>query len=453
MALIKSNQLIQTGTAVVAGDQIMAGEFTATVPAAPPAPQPEAVEQVVPAYQPEPEAPEVETWSEAETGDAPSYQSDEEPEAAYPDAIPYEDPSDEPFTPAADPVGDFDAERDAQLQEVYEAADLAAQEAVAELGEPDVGPAMDEAVAAIQEAFPAGGPAFDGALENVTPYVGQQAASAFAAFAVQAESDARWRELAGAEEQLAALVDNYAQRVQADPPPELVLHSLLAEREGILAEARLKAARMVQEAEVRAAQLVNEAHSQAAGVILEIETKREEMLVTLRQQGYAEGYQEGRSQADEEGAKIIQDAMDSLNRMAGALREAVKQNEEKILHLAIGIAEKVLMDEIVLRPDTVLKTLEEAISKVSDLEEVTIRVNPEDLPLVQEREEAFRDRLKNVRKVEFQSSPKIQRGGVLIDTSSGSVDAQIKTQLSVIMEAFDAVRREYAEEPLDMTGG
>ncbi|MNL43097.1 flagellar assembly protein H [compost metagenome] len=84
---------------------------------------------------------------------------------------------------------------------------------------------------------------------------------------------------------------------------------------------------------------------------------------------------------------------------------------------------------------------------------MTIKVNPEDMPLVQEREEAFRDRLKNVRKVEFQSSPKIQRGGVLIDTASGSVDAQIKTQLSVIMEAFDAVRREYAEEPLDMTGG
>lgn len=451
MALIKSNQLIQTGTAVVAGDQIMAGELTTTVP--PAAPQPGAIEHVVPAYQPEAVEPEADSWGEAASEEL-SYRPDEDaPGAAYPDPIPFEEPGDEPFSPATDLVGDFDVERDEQVRAAHEGAEVAARGAIAELGEPDVGPAMDEALSAIQEAFPDGGAPFDAALESVTPYVGQHAAAGFAALAAQAANDARWRELASAEEQLAGLVDNYAQRVLADPPPDLALHSLLAEREGILAEARLKAARMVQEAEVRAAQLVNEAHSQAAGVILEIETKREAMLADLSQQGYAEGYQEGRSQADEEGAKIIQDAMDSLNRMAGALREAVKQNEEKILKLAIGIAEKVLMDEIVVRPDTVLKTLDEAISKVSDLEEVTIRVNPEDLPMVQEREEAFRDRLKNVRKVEFQSSPKIQRGGVLIDTSSGSVDAQIKTQLSVIMEAFDAVRREYAEEPLDMTGG
>ncbi|HEY9898021.1 MAG TPA: FliH/SctL family protein [Pantanalinema sp.] len=452
MALIKSNQLIQTGTAVVAGDQIVAGEFAPTAPA----PQPEAIEHVVPAYQPEPEALEPETaepWSEEPIAEGHETQPEEEAlETAYAEAIPFEDAGDEPATPSLDLIGDFDVERDAVVQAAHEAADHAAQEAIAEIGTPDAGPAMDEAVAAIRDAFP-GGPRFDSALASVAPYVEKQVEAAYAELAAHSVSDARWRELSTAEEQLAGLVDNYARRVLAEPPSELALHSLLAEREGILAEARLKAARTVQEAEVRAAQLVNEAHSQAAGVILEIETKREAMLADLRQQGYAEGYQEGRSQADEEGAKIVQDAMDSLNRMAGALREAVKQNEEKLLKLAIGIAEKVLMDEIAVRPDTVLKTLDEAISKVSDLEEVTIKVNPEDMALVTEHEETFRDRLKNVRKVEFQSSPKIQRGGVLIDTSSGSVDAQIKTQLSVIMEAFDAVRREYAEEPLDMTGG
>ena len=97
--------------------------------------------------------------------------------------------------------------------------------------------------------------------------------------------------------------------------------------------------------------------------------------------------------------------------------------------------------------------MDEALAKVSDLEEVIVKVNPEDLPTVQTQEEAFRDRLKSVRKVEFTSSPKIQRGGVLIETGSGTVDAQIKTQLSVIQEAFEFVRKEYAEEPLDMTGG
>lgn len=441
MALIKSNQLIQTGTAVVAGDQVIADQAAVT----PLTPGPEGhvvIERVVP----EQPADEEQAYSEWETETVEQAPDSEETEFAY------QEPEPESREVPSDLFGGFDAERDALLEEAQLQAEQAAQEATGHLGAPDATLELEEAEATIRASYPDGSAMFSDAMESVTPYIEQQAASALERVSIQAANDARWRELAGAEEQLASLVDNYARRVMTDPPTEMAIHSLLAERETVLAEARLKARHMVQEAEERAASTLHEAQAQAARAILEIESKREEVLEQLRQQGYAEGYQEGRSQADEEGAKIVQDAMDALNRLSGLVAEEAKKNEEKLLRLAIGIAEKILMDEVEQRPEVVVKTLEQALNKVSDLEEVTIKVHPDDMPEVQKYEDAFRDRLKSVRKVEFVASPKIQKGGVFIETASGFVDAQIKTQLSVIQEAFEAVMAEAAAEPLDMTG-
>ena len=465
MALIKSSQLVKKGTSVVAGDSIQTADVEALIPQTP-VPAPSApveqgpvglgvdlghpmgttspddgaamgwegggteLEATVPALDPDLQA----EGDPLETGEASSEAEESEPSL----------------------IDAFDAARDALLEQAEGAAQAALQDVQAGF-EAEMAQAveteMGEAHAAIHAAYEPGSPEAQAALEAVGGSVERAAQAIARRNAILEVGRSRWQEMASAEEQIAALLDNFHAHLAEEPPLEDQVVALLGEREAILAEARLTAERQVLEAQARAAAIVREAEASAARTLLEVETRRQQILDELKQQGYSEGYQEGRGQADEEGAKIINEATDSLNQMAGALREAVKQNEEKILKLAVGIAEKILHDEIVLRPDTVLKTLDEALMKVSDLEEVTIKVNPEDMPTVQTQEEAIRDRLKSVRKVDFASSPKIQRGGVLIETGSGTVDAQIKTQLSVIQEAFEFVRKEYAEEPLDMTGG
>lgn len=464
MALIKSSQLVQKGTAVVAGDSIQTADVEALVPKTPD-PTPSAsfdqgpiglgVDMGHPMGTSEP--------FDGHAGDGG--EAEQELEAT----VPAMDPSLEPYgddltpdeeEPEAPPepsfIDDYDATRDAILEQAEGAAQAALEEIQAgfdgELGQA-VEAQMGEAYAAIAEAYEPGSPEAEAAMQAVSGNVERAAQAIARRNAILEVNRNRWQHMASAEEQVAALLDNYHAHLAEEPPLEDQVIAFLGEREAILAEARLNSERIMHEAQARAASIVQEAEAAAARTILDVETRRQQILDELKQQGYSEGYQEGRAQADEEGAKIINEATDSLNQMAGALREAVKKNEEQILKLAIGIAEKVIHDEIVVRPDTVLKTMDEALAKVSDLEEVIVKVNPEDLPTVQAQEEAFRDRLKSVRKVEFTSSPKIQRGGVLIETGSGTVDAQIKTQLSVIQEAFEFVRKEYAEEPLDMTGG
>lgn len=452
MALIKSNQLIQKGTAVVAGDTIQTADLETVIPQAPdPAPV-APVDQgpiglgVDMGHPVDPEAPsELEATVPAEGAEEPGW-ADPDAFSEQAEALP---------DPTSSLLAEFDAERDsilataeASAQAAYEEAQVAYDTELA--GTVDA--QMREAQSVIGAVYEPGSPEAETATRTVAPHVERSAQATAHRNAVFEVNRSRWLQVATAEEQIAALLDNFHARLVEDPPHADQLVALLAERETLLSEARMQAEQILQGAQAQAAAIVQEAESSAARTVLEVETRRQQILDELKQQGYSEGYQEGRAQADEEGAKIINEATESLNQMAGALREAAKENEEKLLKLAIGIAEKILHDEIAVRPETVLRNLEEAIAKVSDLEEVIIKVNPEDLAMVQTQEDAFRDRLKSVRKVEFTSSPKIQQGGVLIETASGTVDAQIKTQLSVIYEAFDFVRKEYAEEPLDMTG-
>lgn len=457
MALIKSSQLIKTGTAVVAGNEILpdAPEYQAAPGG------PASLERLVP--------PAAEATDEAQDGQ--EYPEYEDPQALEPDGLVYEEPLDESgefedeapgdeFDEANEPLvaetpellEDFEGMRAELIAAQQQTMEQAVEEAVSELGRPDASAALAEMSAQVAAVYPKESPAFESTVRQLTPIVEEAVQAAHDEITALAAQDARWRETCAAEEQMAHLIDNFLRRVLDDPPPAQALHSLLSEREAILAQARLQAASLLQGAEVQAAQLINQAQAKVAEVSIEVETTRERVLAELRQTGYAEGYQEGRSQADEEGAKNLQDAMAALDKLAGIFRVEVKKNEEKLLRLAIGIAEKLIMAELTQNQETVLRLMDEAINKVSDLEEVTLKVHPDDLPLVQQHEEAFRERLRNVRKVEFVANPKIQKGCVFIDTASGSVDATFKTQLSVIQESFDAVRAEYGAEPLDMTG-
>ena len=445
MALIKSSQLVQTGTAMVSGDRLVP---EAAVP----------VQDVSPGVQAFAPVPAVLDPSPAHTDDVtPSGSLQDETALFRGDETPGVDSLDDfegvvdPFPPESAPpqsavaaIWDaYDLDRDSMLQDAAWNAETAAEEARRDLGAADASLELDEAAATIRAVYPEGTVSHDQALQAVVPRVEAQAAAGLERMGLQAMHDARWRELATVEEQIASLVDNHARRVMQDPPPEFILQTLLAEREGILAEARLAAETLKQRAEAEAARIVHEAQAQAARTVLEVETQRQQLLEELRQTGYAEGYQEGRTLADEEGAKLLQQALDTMSKLGGLVQDAAKREEEKLLKLSLGIAERIMMTQLDVHPDTVVRALDAAVAKVSDLEEVVVKYHPDDEEQVRTREENIRDRLRNVRKVDFQPSPKIQRGGVFIETSSGTVDAQIKTQLSVIEEAFHAVRREY----------
>lgn len=213
--------------------------------------------------------------------------------------------------------------------------------------------------------------------------------------------------------------------------------------EQTLQEAEAQVELMAQEAQAEAERILSEANMEAARIIEAAEQSHQEIVEAATQDGFNVGYQEGREEAIKENAQLLMETTNALNKLHAAFPVAVKQNEDKLIKLALEISREVIQDELAMKPEIVLKNVERAIGKVSDLEKVLIKVNPLDLDMILPKQEYFKKLLPDVQDFVITGHYSIERGGCTIETNSGTIDAQVNTQLAVVEEVFQQIRAEY----------
>ncbi|MEK6606206.1 MAG: FliH/SctL family protein, partial [Myxococcota bacterium] len=133
--------------------------------------------------------------------------------------------------------------------------------------------------------------------------------------------------------------------------------------------------------------------------------------VRIREEARAEGLQQGLARATETMVR----AEAAARRVDGDFRR-----------LAVGVAEKILGRELALRPDAVADICAGALDQVRGRQRVIVRVHPDDLPRVR-RDHAI---------VTFRADAEIARGGCVVETEAGVVDARLSSQLAAIERAL-----------------
>jgi type III secretion protein L len=175
-------------------------------------------------------------------------------------------------------------------------------------------------------------------------------------------------------------------------------------------EARLEAERVLAEARAAARQLSAAAEADAAAI---------------RASARAEGRSEG-----------LADAAEMLVWAAGERDRLIAAVEPEVARLALGIAAKILGREAELGPALVQEVAARALSDARERTLVTLRVHPLDLPAVREREAVLSALVPRVSGIAWVSDASVGRGGVVVETETGSIDAQ----LEVVSRIFAGVR-------------
>lgn len=114
---------------------------------------------------------------------------------------------------------------------------------------------------------------------------------------------------------------------------------------------------------------------------------------------------------------------------------ALAEVERDALRLAVRIAEKIIGRELEQRPDTIADIAAAAIRHARQHEMLTVRINPADVPRVQENR-ARLDATGRARLLDIVSDQRVRPGGCIIESESGTVDAELETQLRVIERAL-----------------
>jgi flagellar assembly protein FliH len=116
--------------------------------------------------------------------------------------------------------------------------------------------------------------------------------------------------------------------------------------------------------------------------------------------------------------------------------ELLKSSEGTVLKLAIALARKIIGDAVTIDETIVLDTVRRALRHVVEKETVIVRVNPEDLKIVREHRSEWISIVEGTRALEIEEDERIRRGGCLVETESGSVEAQIEKQIQTLGRAL-----------------
>jgi flagellar assembly protein FliH len=186
---------------------------------------------------------------------------------------------------------------------------------------------------------------------------------------------------------------------------------------------------LVATAEQHAKAMIDDAHGRAAGLIADAVARAQTLVETTKAEAHNQGYSEGTLAADREMSDMMT-TMRNLVDMARVERhKLIEDAEPEIVRLAVGIAERVLHQQIALDRGVVIEMAKVAIGRLVDRESVTVRVNPGDLERMREHRDEFLSAgdIKNFRVIEDQ---RVDRGGVVVETDGGTIDAKISTQFN-----------------------
>ncbi|HJZ86950.1 MAG TPA: FliH/SctL family protein [Polyangia bacterium] len=176
--------------------------------------------------------------------------------------------------------------------------------------------------------------------------------------------------------------------------------------------------------------------SVVSAVVFDARTEAQRILAqarqeaeALRERARAEGREEGRA----EGRAEIAQTLVRLHTEAGHARTAAG---EDLRRLAVRIASKILGHALELDPTLVVDICAQALRGATEQREIVVRVHPDDLPAIEQARPQLRAALLKARDFTLRPDAGVGRGGCIVETELGSVDARLETQLAVIENAL-----------------
>jgi flagellar assembly protein FliH len=203
----------------------------------------------------------------------------------------------------------------------------------------------------------------------------------------------------------------------------------IPERQRIDIEAVRAAARTLLEDAARGGEALLEQARSAALELIETARNRVQAIEdAARAEGFAHGEHDARAAVDAEMTELLE-SMRGLVEMAREERHKIIESaEDEIVRLALAVAERVVHRQITVDPETVVEIARNAIARVVDRERIVVRVHPADLETLKEH----RERLLSgpeAERLHIVEDQRVDRGGVVIETEGGTIDAKISTQL------------------------
>jgi len=210
------------------------------------------------------------------------------------------------------------------------------------------------------------------------------------------------------------------------------------------------------EAEQNAQEIIRKAQEEAARIIEEAKVEQD----SLKKSGYSEGLSKGREEGFAAGQgeveRLIERTHKILEGVMARREEILSETEQQIVELVILMTRKVVKIISENQKSVVMANILQALKKVKGRGEVTIRVNLADVKLTSEHTQDFIKQVENIQAITVLEDSSVEKGGCIVETDFGAIDARIQSQLSELESAIleiSPVKTINKNEPMSVSEG
>jgi flagellar biosynthesis/type III secretory pathway protein FliH len=208
-----------------------------------------------------------------------------------------------------------------------------------------------------------------------------------------------------------------------------------------LGDLQVQAERLIEETRARVADMVRVGHGEAQRIM-------DGAAATGREDGFEDGRAEGRAAGMEQGrAEALAEYREKLDAIAGRWSTAVddwegarstmlRTAEVDMLTLAIALAERIVYRQIECDPSVVVDQLRQIVNDLTKPSRVDVLIHPDDRSLIEEALPSVVAVIDSAAQVTVRDDASIDRGGCMVRTGRGMIDARMRTQLRRVAEAL-----------------
>ncbi len=184
------------------------------------------------------------------------------------------------------------------------------------------------------------------------------------------------------------------------------------------------------DAENEAAAIVEKAKAEAAQIVAEAQAQHDKIVSEARNDGFEQGHQEGYEKGAAEVDRLIERMHKILEAVMQRREEILQDTESQIVELVILMARKVIKILSENQKNVIMANTVAALRKVKTRGNVTLRVNIEDVKLTTAHADEFIQHVENVQGITVQEDSSVEKGGCIVETDFGAIDARISSQLT-----------------------
>ena len=149
----------------------------------------------------------------------------------------------------------------------------------------------------------------------------------------------------------------------------------------------------------------------------------------IRETAQAEGYAAGRADAIASLEPALAALTQAIADVQAGQAELALELERRAVELGLRLASKVVGGALSVKPELVIESVTGVLRGIVERDRVTVLVNPDDLEIVREAMDGLKASLGGMDHCVVEAERRVGRGGCLVRTPVGDIDASVETKL------------------------